>query len=90
MSTSSDDSLLEFPCDFPIKAMGEASFGFDALVVGLIREHAPDLHEGAVSVRESSGGKYLSVTVNIRATSKQQLDQIYMSLSGHERILMVL
>ena len=70
--------------------MGEASFGFDALVVSLVREHAPDLHEGAVSVRESRGGKYLSVTVNIRATSKQQLDQIYLSLSGHERVLMVL
>lgn len=82
--------MLEFPCDFPIKAMGEASFEFDALVVGLVREHVPDLREGAVSVRESRGGKYLSVTVNIRATSQQQIDEIYISLSGHERILMVL
>ena len=70
--------------------MGEASFAFDALVVSIIREHVPDLCEGAVSLRESRNGKYLSVTVNIRATSQQQLDEIYVSLSGHERILMVL
>ena len=70
--------------------MGEASFAFDALVVGLVREYVPDLHEGAVSLRESRNGKYLSVTVNIRATSQQQLDEIYTALSGHERILMVL
>ena len=90
MTDTSDDSLLEFPCDFPIKAMGEATFGFDALIVGIVRQHVPDLNEGAVSVRESRGGKYLSVTVNIRATSKAQLDEIYMALSSHERVLMVL
>ena len=70
--------------------MGEATFGFDALIVGIVRQHVPDLNEGAVSVRESRGGKYLSVTVNIRATSKAQLDEIYMALSSHERVLMVL
>ena len=70
--------------------MGEASFGFDALVVGMVREHAPDLSEGAVSIRESRNGKYRALTVNIRATSQQQLDDIYMALSGHERVLMVL
>lgn len=90
METDSNESLLEFPCDFPIKAMGEASFGFDALIVGLVREHVPDLHEGAVSTRESRNGKYLSVTVKIRATSQQQLDEIYRTLSGHKRVLMVL
>lgn len=70
--------------------MGEASFGFDALVVAIIREHVPDLSEGAVSVRESRNGKYLSVTVTIRAISQTQLDQIYIALSGHEKVLMAL
>lgn len=90
MNSESRQSLLEFPCDFPIKAMGEASFGFDALVVAIIREHVPDLSEGAVSVRESRNGKYLSVTVTIRAISQTQLDQIYIALSGHEKVLMAL
>ncbi len=90
MNSENKESLLEFPCDFPIKAMGEASYGFDALIVGVVRQHVPDLNEGAVAVRESRNGKYLSVTVNIRATSQQQLDDIYVELSGHERVLMVL
>ena len=90
MNEKSSQTLLEFPCEFPIKAIGEASSAFDALVVGLVREHVPDLHEGAVSLRESRNGKYLSVTVNITATSRQQLDDIYVSLSGHDRVLMVL
>ena len=90
MSSETKESLLDFPCEFLLKAMGEATFGFDALVVGIVREFVPDLSEGAVSVRESRNGKYLSVTVNILATSQQQLDDIYIALSSHERVLMTL
>lgn len=85
----SDDqeTLLEFPCNFPIKAMGKAGEDFDALVVEIVRRHAPDLHEGAIRLRESSGGKWISVTVVIEATSKGQLDAIYRELSAHERVV---
>ena len=85
-----DDSLLEFPCDFPIKAMGKATGDFDALVVSLIRRHCPDLREGAVKSRSSKGGRYLSVTVTIQAQSREQLDNIYMDLTAEKRILMAL
>lgn len=84
------DSLLEFPCDFTIKAMGLANADFDALVVELVRAHCDDLGEGCVRSRASRGGKYLAVSVTIRATSKQQLDNIYRSLTSHPRILMSL
>lgn len=84
------ESPLKFPCEFPIKAMGPADDGFDALVVGIVRRHAPDLSEGAVSSRPSRGGKYLSVTVMVPATSRAQLDAIYQDLHACGQVLMVL
>ena len=88
--TDEQGSLFKFPCDFPIKAMGLATDDFDSLVVGIVRRHVDDLPEGAVAYRESRKGKYVSVTVTIRAESQNQLDRLYQELSAHERILMVL
>ncbi|MCU7798072.1 MAG: DUF493 domain-containing protein [Candidatus Thiodiazotropha sp. (ex Semelilucina semeliformis)] len=85
-----EESLLQFPCDFPIKVMGKAEPGFDALIVELVRKHAPDLHEGAVSSRSSKGGKWVSVTVTLRAESKSQIDAIYLDLTAHEKVVMAL
>ena len=84
------ETLLEFPCRFAIKAMGLATPEFDATVVEIVRRHAPDLGEGAVQVRPSSGGKYLAVTVTIEARSRDQLDAIYRELTAHKQILMSL
>ena len=86
----SDETLFEFPCEFPIKAMGEAGGGFEALVLGIVQKHAPDLGAGAVRTRPSSNGRYLSVTVTIQARDKQQLDAIYAELSAHRDVLMAL
>lgn len=85
-----NENLLEFPCEFPIKAVGLAENSFDQLVVEIIRKHVPALAEGAINTRPSSNGKYLSVTVTINAESKAQLDAIYIELSGHERVIMAL
>lgn len=90
MTTQETETLIEFPCDFPIKAMGETRADLDALVVEIVRRHVEDIPEGAVSTRASSGGKFTSVTVTIRATSKAQLDAIYQELSSHEYIKYVL
>ncbi|BDZ74708.1 MULTISPECIES: HP0495 family protein [Methylophaga] len=84
------ETLLEFPCDFAIKAMGEASEELDSIVVEIVRRHVDDIAEGAVSQKHSSGGKFTSVTVTIRATSKPQLDAIYQDLSDHDAIKYVL
>lgn len=88
--TRHDDQLMEFPCSFAIKAMGLAQDDFDALVVSLVRQHVAELGEGAVSTKLSAAGKYLSVTVTFEAESRAQLDGIYRSISGHERVLMAL
>ena len=88
--TTDADSLLEFPCDFPIKAMGDTGADFPSLVAGLVRRHAPDLDDSRLISRFSSGGRYQSVTVTVRAVSRQQLDAIYLDLTGHERVVWVL
>ncbi len=84
------ETLLEFPCEYSVKAMGLTAPDFDALVFDIVRQQVPDLGEGAVRTRTSSGGKYLSVTVTFQATSKRQLDAIYQALTDHERVLMSL
>ena len=85
-----DESLLEFPCEFPIKAMGRALDNFDALVVSIIRKHVPEFSDATVRSRLSRGGKYVSITVTIQATSREQLDRIYMELTANEQVLVAL
>ncbi len=87
---SDSDTLLKFPCIFPIKAMGRSEAGFDDLVVEIVRRYAPDLREGAVKTRASRQGNWISVTVTIQATSKRQLDAIYQALTDHEKVVMCL
>jgi len=85
-----DESPLKFPCEFPIKAMGEDSPGFEALVVDIIERHVPGEDRRQVRTRGSRNGRYLAVTVDIRATSRAQLDAIYRELSAHQRVVVAL
>lgn len=87
---SEQESLLEFPCQFAIKAMGKARDDFDAIVVEIVRRHVEDIREGAVTSRPSKAGTYISVTVMIEATSRAQLDAIYQGLTDHPDVLMAL
>ncbi len=83
-------SVFDFPCAFPLKVFGKVADDFEDMVLGIISRHVEDLEAGTVSSRLSSGGKYLCVTVTIDAQSKDQLDNLYMDLSSHERVLMLL
>lgn len=85
-----NETLLEFPCQFPIKAMGLASDEFENLVFELVLRHVPGLDRENMYSRPSKGGKYISITITIEASSKEQLDNIYRSLSAHEHVLMAL
>lgn len=86
----SEDTLLEFPCDFPLKVMGRKADDFAALVVGLVENHAGPVAAAHVSERLSRDGNFVALTVLMRAHSKAQLDAVYADLSAHERVLMVL
>jgi len=85
-----ESTLLEFPCDFPLKVMGEAAPDFTELVAAIVRQHVHTLDDAAIVPRHSSGGRYVSITVTVRAINQTQLDGLYAELSRHERVLMVL
>ena len=84
------DTLLEFPCDYDIKTFGRQDTNFTDTVYRLVQAHVPELAESDLSTKQSSGGKYLSVTVSVRAESKAQLDAIYQSLTDSGAVLMSL
>ena len=83
-------TLLEFPCDFPIKAMGRSNSGFEARALAIVRRHVPDFSVESMRSVVSRQGNYLSCTFVIRATSRAQLDALYRELSRCDELLMVL
>ena len=85
-----EDSLLIFPCAFPIKIMGEAHDGFTQAIVEIVIRHAPDFDPANVEIRPSKNGNYLSLTCDIQATSRLQLDALYQELSAHKMVSIVL
>ncbi|CUA84254.1 MULTISPECIES: YbeD family protein [Gulbenkiania] len=81
--------LLEFPCRFPLKIMGEHHDTFVSTIVEVVRVHAPDLADDDIELRGSSSGRYTSVTVTVTATSRTQLDDLYRALTGHPMVKVV-
>lgn len=84
------DSLLEFPCDFPIKVMGASAPHFAETIGAAVRELVPDFDPKSITERKSAQSKYTALTVTIRATSRQQLDSVYMMLTSHPLVKIVL
>ena len=84
------ESLLAFPTEFPIKIMGLTQDGFAQTMAGLVRLHAPDFDASTIEMRSSREGKWLSLTVTIIASSREQLDGLYQALCDHPMVKMVL
>ena len=88
--SETEDKHFDFPCDFPIKIMGRNDCDLELLAVEIINRHVDDLAEGAVKTRASGKGNYISVTVTIKARSREQLDNIYRELTARDEVLMAL
>lgn len=84
------DSLIEYPNDFPIKVMGATHVDFAPAIVEVIMQLDPTFHEGKMQSRPSAKGNYTSLTVTVRATSREMLDDVYRALSTHHMVKMVL
>jgi uncharacterized protein len=85
-----EETLVEFPCDFLIKVMGETNDDFANAMVRVIQVHEPKFDATKVDMRASSGGRFISLTCNVYVTSKAQLDSIYRALSEHPLVKYVL
>jgi uncharacterized protein len=83
-------SLIEYPCDFPLKILGHTQPGFAQSILGVVKKHAPDFDDATLAMKTSKKGKYLSVTCVIRAISREQLDALYQELCDHPMVVMVL
>jgi hypothetical protein len=84
------ESLIEYPSLFPIKVMGEKVEGLVQAITLIAKEFDPHFDAAAIELRESKGGKYLGITITITATSREQLDELYRTLSTHPMVKVVL
>ena len=85
-----EQSLIEYPSAFPIKVMGRQVDGFEAAMVAVARQFDPGFEAASVERRPSSAGKYLGLTLTVTATSREQLDEMYRTLSTHPLVKVVL
>jgi uncharacterized protein len=83
-------SLIEYPSAFPIKVMGARVEGFVEAITAVARHFDPDFDASRVELRKSRGGNYLGITLTITATSREQLDELYRTLSTHPMVKVVL
>jgi uncharacterized protein len=85
-----EPSLIAYPSPFPIKVMGANVEGFAEAVVKVAKSFDPGFDVASIETRSSSGGKYLGVTITVTATSREQLDELYRTLSTHPMVKVVL
>ncbi len=85
-----DQSLIEYPSAFPIKVMGAQAEGFVEAIVAVARHFDPGFDPATVELRPSKGGNYLGITITVTATSREQLDELYRTLSTHPMVKVVL
>jgi putative lipoic acid-binding regulatory protein len=88
--TSERTSLIEYPCDFPIKVMGVNVDDLQQAVFGAVLRHAPDFDPATTQIRSSTQGNYLSLTCTFRAHSQAQVDALYLELTAHPLVKVVL
>jgi hypothetical protein len=90
MTIPPEQSLIEYPTDFPIKVMGANVDGFSDAILHVARSFDPSFDETTLEVRPSKGNKYLGLTVTVRVTHREQLDELYRTLSSHPMVKVVL
>ncbi|MBB3195892.1 DUF493 family protein [Roseateles terrae] len=84
-----EQSLIEYPSQFPIKVMGAHVEGFPEAIVSIARQFDPTFDESKVEHRPSKGGNYLGITITVTATSREQLDELYRTLTTHPMVKVV-
>ena len=86
----SEESVIEFPCEFPLKMMGRDTPEFRDTMRTIVEKHVGEIDDSRVQAAVSRNGSFVSVTITITATSQQQLDDIYGEVSARDDVLMAL
>ena len=89
-NVAQDASLISYPSPFPIKVMGLKVDGLVQAITHIAHEFDPTFDAHSIELRESKGGKYLGITITVTATSREQLDELYRTLSTHPMVKVVL
>ncbi|HEY5623007.1 MAG TPA: DUF493 domain-containing protein [Gammaproteobacteria bacterium] len=84
------ETLLEFPCDLPIKVFGKNVAGFRSRVVDIVSLHVDLVSDDQVREQFSRNNGYASLTITFRAESREQVDALFEDLTATEEIMMVL
>ena len=90
LDNSRNESLIEYPCLFPIKVMGAKVDGFVQALTHVAEQFDPSFDASTIELRPSKAGNYLGVTLTVTATSREQLDELYRTLSSHPMVKVVL
>jgi uncharacterized protein len=90
MTRPPEESLIEYPSAFPIKVMGAHVEGFVEAITSVALQFDPGFDASSIEQRPSKGGNYLGLTITITATSREQLDELYRTLSTHPMVKVVL
>ena len=84
------ESLIEFPCEFPIKIMGKDTPKFRSTMHKILEKHVGPINEESIKISLSSNANFVSITITITANSQQQLDKIYYDVTSHDDVLIAL
>jgi hypothetical protein len=90
MTDARKDSLIDYPSRFPIKVMGAKADGFVEAIAAVARHFDPSFDAASIEQRPSKAGNYLGLTLTVTATSREQLDELYRTLSSHPMVKVVL
>lgn len=90
MNIPPEDSLIEYPSDFPIKVMGKQHPQLAQVLTEVVLRFDPEFDAATVEMRPSKAGNYIGLTFTVRATSREQLDELYRALHGHPMVSIVL
>lgn len=80
---------ITYPCDYPIKVVGDAADDFAELVCQIVVTHSPGFDASSVVVVDSRNGRFQSVRLTIQATSEEQIKQLFLDLKATGRVHMV-
>ena len=85
-----EETILEFPCEYPLKLMGRDEPDFHVAAQSILKDHLGALDDDRVSLRSSRNGKFVALTITFTATSREQLDALYHDLSDNDHVLIAL